>query len=591
MLDIPELDEMVCSQLDQATLAKCARVCKKWNTIVIPHVWRTIPVPNNPQCPPSSGWIKFRQHILDDYLYQERPLEWQRLQAQLPPPKRPRGRPRNNQPPVQAQRTEGNFVLAKYGLYVRQVECFVKLCNSLQVHPCDPSKSLDANPSTNDLVLQLLKRCPNFLIHFEMSADYFKGADLFDFALKLMPSVQTLTIAGIGEYHQGPSWHSQFQKVLAAASRHLYSLTISIPKQQGHFSLGTNDMAPALVKKPEITARPTKLKLHSFHWRYNKDAPSEDWSWLWRVCGQVEEIYVWGISEDLALDLTKGMRVWMPRLDTAKFGRTSAIPDIDDGKISSILAAGTKGWSAVHFYTTAQVGPRTFDTLLQHASTLKELSVVRVEDPTGIIRVLRSCPELRKLVTIANGWRGGGPYPQVAATEFIDWDPETRALRPWPCATKLERLAVQVTGVPQLKPQAADKQLTDVRHYFEIQRRVCERLGQFTNLRVLQLGWSPQGIQCRNFSWDTARNTAALKQFTCVNLTLETGLDKLSGLKRLEDLHIINMDHQVMEEEVVWMAEQWPRLSKLYGLGAHTAAHNWLLMNRRKIDLWPKSLR
>ncbi|KAF9304443.1 hypothetical protein BGZ74_001525 [Mortierella antarctica] len=468
-----------------------------------------------------------------------------------------------------------------------KIEIFAKLSTGLQSHPRKRRKLPDADPSSNDLVLQLLKRCPNLLLYFEMTADYFKDANVFDFALKLMPSVQTLVISGMATYHQGPSWFSQLQKIFAAASRKLCSLTIAIPKQQGTCILMNESVAPALIQSPEIIARPRKLRLHSVHWRYHSDGPSEGWSWLWRICGQVDEIEVRDVSADLALDLVEGIRVWMPHLDTARFGRNWPPMEIDDGMISSTLAAGTRGWNAVHFCSTARVGSRTFDTLLQHASTLKEMSVVRVDGPTGIARVLRSCPELRQLVTIGNGWRGGGPTLEVSAAEFIDWDPELRTVRPWPCATKLERLAVQVTGLPQLKPQAAEKQLPDVRYYFEIHQRMCERLGQFTNLRVLQLGWSPYSIPSKLAFWDTLEETAPSKQYACVNLTLETGLVKLAGLKRLEELHIINMDHQVMEEEVVWMAEQWPRLWKLHGLGVDTAAHHWLLLNRPKFQLWP----
>ncbi|KAG0088988.1 hypothetical protein BGZ93_010089 [Podila epicladia] len=274
-----------------------------------------------------------------------------------------------------------------------------------------------------------------------------------DFALKLMSSVKTLVIAGMATYHQGP-----------AAQRSLRD-----PRSSGFIlSIGETIVM----------------------------ASSEDWSWLWRICGQVDEIEVRDISADFALDLAKGIRVWMTHLDTARFGKNWPPTEIEDGMISTILATGTRGWNA------------------------------------------------------------------------------------------LERLAVQVTGLPQLTTQAAAKQLTDVRHYFEIHQLVCERLGHFTNLRVLQLGWSPYSIHSKTVYWDTLENAAPSTQNACVNLTLKTGLGKLVNLKRLEELHIINMDHQVMEE-LMWMAEQWPRLWKIHGLNLDTAARRWPLLNRPKIQLWP----
>lgn len=42
MLDIPELGDMVCRLLGAHDLAQCARVDKKWNSLVVPYFWRDL---------------------------------------------------------------------------------------------------------------------------------------------------------------------------------------------------------------------------------------------------------------------------------------------------------------------------------------------------------------------------------------------------------------------------------------------------------------------------------------------------------------------------------------------------------------------
>jgi len=44
-------------------------------------------------------------------------------------------------------------------------------------------------------------------------------------------------------------------------------------------------------------------------------------------------------------------------------------------------------------------------------------------------------------------------------------------------------------------------------------------------------------------------------------------MDGMDGLKKLEELHIPNMKHQVTQvQEVEWIVERWPNLWKIVGL-------------------------
>jgi len=42
MLDIPELDILICQQLSRHDLTQCVQVCRKWSKIIQPHLWRDL---------------------------------------------------------------------------------------------------------------------------------------------------------------------------------------------------------------------------------------------------------------------------------------------------------------------------------------------------------------------------------------------------------------------------------------------------------------------------------------------------------------------------------------------------------------------
>ncbi|KAG0366064.1 hypothetical protein BGX24_003855, partial [Mortierella sp. AD032] len=55
-------------------------------------------------------------------------------------------------------------------------------------------------------------------------------------------------------------------------------------------------------------------------------------------------------------------------------------------------------------------------------------------------------------------------------------------------------------------------------------------------------------------------------QIECLEMTLESGLDELEGLKELEHLDIHHMDHRVGVPELEWMAANLPNLEYLNGI-------------------------
>ncbi|KAF9126239.1 hypothetical protein BGW39_006757 [Mortierella sp. 14UC] len=77
-------------------------------------------------------------------------------------------------------------------------------------------------------------------------------------------------------------------------------------------------------------------------------------------------------------------------------------------------------------------------------------------------------------------------------------------------------------------------------------------------------------------------------QFSCLPLSLASGLDLMSGLKELRELNVEEMAHLIGVEEVRWMVEHWPKLSRVIGLavkGEVNDAVEWLKQARPWIEL------
>ncbi|KAF9384303.1 hypothetical protein CPB97_005781 [Podila verticillata] len=91
----------------------------------------------------------------------------------------------------------------------------------------------------------------------------------------------------------------------------------------------------------------------------------------------------------------------------------------------------------------------------------------------------------------------------------------------------------------------------------EIQIMICEQLGRLSKLRVLTL----EGDKEVYSSLDTV-------DWTCLSLTLDTGLDRLAPLPSLETLSVYNLADQICHrrEEVEWIARNWANHQDIEGV-------------------------
>ncbi|KAF9999710.1 hypothetical protein BGZ65_004980 [Modicella reniformis] len=145
---------------------------------------------------------------------------------------------------------------------------------------------------------------------------------------------------------------------------------------------------------------------------------------------------------------------------------------------------------------------------------------------------------------------------EFEANMFIDRDPITGLLKTWACESSLKVLKLMVTGIPRPDLEG-DKVLEEVYpgEGRKIQSQVYDRIARLTNLETSCLAYEEAAYLNNPMQW------------SCVEMSLESGLDKLSGLKALKELGVSCMRTKIGLKEVQWMTEQWPRLRAIYYLG------------------------
>lgn len=190
-----------------------------------------------------------------------------------------------------------------------------------------------------------------------------------------------------------------------------------------------------------------------------------------------------------------------------------------------------------------------------------------------LLVILRTCPTLRVLDC------GHNRYPSITATDL------TR--QPW-SSKWLKMLHLIISGIPRpdIKTDARDQPIPAGTPFHSgtmeesraLQRKVCAQLGALACLEELCLGYSLAGdMIAETDNEDSSDNDddtddQAVKkynpflQLTCLELTIESGLDLLSELKSLECFSVWRMDHRIGKKELYWMQRNWHSVRRVFGL-------------------------
>ncbi|KAF9951932.1 hypothetical protein BGZ72_006656 [Mortierella alpina] len=267
--------------------------------------------------------------------------------------------------------------------------------------------------------------------------------------------------------------------------------------------------------------------------------------------------------------LASTLSQYCPKVSDMTVRCSTASPQADD-RIAELIRSST-AWTHLSMMFFHGFGPLSTEALVRHSATLETLVLEECDGfcSEDIQRVLSSCPNLRTFRAMtSNGW-GFSSTVYLDASEMVD--------SPWVCH-RLENLKIIITGIarPDLRVDQYGEPLTGPLHDgtiqgFDLQRIVYQQLGKLTHLQELWLGHDKQDLDDEDNYHRTEvegqwRFIDPDEQFECLEFSLRSGLDLLSGLKELRTLNLDRLRNRIGLSEVQWMAQQWPRLERVIGL-------------------------
>ncbi|KAK3811086.1 MAG: hypothetical protein J3Q66DRAFT_404470 [Benniella sp.] len=518
MLDLPELHGKVLQRLGRHDLTQCAQVNRQWHAMTIPHIWRDLTCVNSADARGKA----FSRLVLEDYLQENG-------HGEGPP-----------QPST----------LSKYGHLIR----LLPNPRDLEITLRSQAFSEGDKPTAYDLLFLLFKRSSKAQVQYlrydfkDLESDNMNSVLAFT-----LPRVRRLVIQASLQGTQ--SEFSKLKSLLDQCSTTLESMDIDINALHVYEAV---DMEDKTTEDESICW--TSLKdLTLRHIPDTWDA-GRMWSWMWKRLGRVERLNVRKIDESTP-SFVQAMSTYMHNLREITIGKYGFFDwdtnpeDVMEDDVVAALISGCQGWKSVSVKSTARFGRESMNALARHYSTLEELNVDGDYDIPicDVIQVLRSCPHLHTLCY--TDWSNGCSV--VEGETFVDLDPDTGLLKPWSCEGSLKVLEVKIAGIPRpdLEGESSLLEAYPGRGR-DIQRQVYERLGRLTNLEMLRLG-----------------GQTSVPLYECLEMSLESGLDKLSGLKSLKILNVGKLATKISTKEVQWMAENWPKLNVIYGVDGY--GKNW----------------
>jgi hypothetical protein len=234
-----------------------------------------------------------------------------------------------------------------------------------------------------------------------------------------------------------------------------------------------------------------------------------------------------------------------------------------DADIAQFINLSSAEWRRLVFRESIrpklgiEFGPKSFEALFKHA---KSLEIFRMETRNStaeknIDRLLCTAPKLKELYlsgnyeTILGGW--------LDARVIVNSE--------WVCAD-LEVFHCRIGNIPRpditrtIARKSASKHVKrgTKEESVGLQRQIYSKLARLTKLQELRLG-----LQMDTKSADYFRgNKEFWRQYDCLAMTVESGLDLLKGLK---DLRIVGLEDMEIyidgDAEQSWFEENWPNVT------------------------------
>ncbi|KAG0275660.1 hypothetical protein BGZ95_008529 [Linnemannia exigua] len=184
------------------------------------------------------------------------------------------------------------------------------------------------------------------------------------------------------------------------------------------------------------------------------------------------------------------------------------------------------------------------------------------EERNSLLQVLQECSKLRVFDTI---------HHRIDADLLTEKPFACAGLEMFRCQVVVtERVKLDDTGVA-IPPERTSKALQDQQH------RIYDHLAVLTQLSTLDLGYL-----WRNIDASYIERGGPIE--CTLELTLESGLDRLSTLKNLQVFGFEGVDFKLGKLELEWMVANWPRLRILRGLQQDDTLPG-LVHDKRKAEL------
>ncbi|KAK3805804.1 MAG: hypothetical protein J3Q66DRAFT_122804 [Benniella sp.] len=539
VFDLPELYEIIFSHLSRSDLARWAHVGKTWHHTILPYIWSDMSTLT------KSQYKLLSKMLINDYQRVHKTTE-------------------------ESQQSS----LTKYGPLIRKLGIIKK--------PGYPSVLFDfilknvKSSSDNkesaamDVFRHFMKHCTHLhSLYFNLMELNLQGTS----GVMAETAIQQLSHLSIrSRLHD---W--TFKYIMSRCSTSLETLEI--------FALRLSDESdlPAIeidAEGLEPLANLKRLAITNGGLIHSDQLYS-----LWRRCGSIESLGLLNCDGDHVIHMTDIIETFFPNLTaiTLSHNLGSYFNGMD---MLRILSTSRQGWRSVDLRGYLAFNEHSWEELFRHTSTLENVTFGRWDHQEGIelVRVLSSFPKLQTFITHADGWIECNQLISIDAKDWIYQDPLSGSLTPWPCEHILTDLRIKISGIPRpdvtrrpgprRQPVMAESYTGEGRM---IQHQVYKRLSRFVNLEVLCLG----SVYC--FCEDTSKPVGYVDhQYECLEMSLESGLDQLGGLKRLRILNVSLMAHKVGLQEAQWMAEQWPKLHEVHGLGSGSGsrkARHWFKKN------------
>jgi len=237
----------------------------------------------------------------------------------------------------------------------------------------------------------------------------------------------------------------------------------------------------------------------------------------------------------------------------------------DDAIIADFIGRGSRtGWKTLSLYGIQydfHFGQKSTEALLKHAGTLEHL---RLSPASGlpskdIQRLLCSAPNLKKLDLLSDVRLLGQKDGRLEAKDVIQSS--------WVCKS-LEVFRCEIGGIPRpdiiriINGKPASDYIVVGTHQesVDLQRQVYTQLGQLTQLRVLRMGAMLWDLRSPwEMVFDELEEYRCQRLFDCLAMSLESGLDLLQGLKKLQVVGLKNMETGIYNgDERAWVRKHWP---------------------------------